>query len=176
MIPFFNIKSENDAYVKAYAKELSLFLESGQYILGDAVTTFEREFAAFCGTDFCVGTSNGLDALRLIFEGYKSLGILAEGDEVLVPAHTYIATVLAVTQAGLTPVFVEPKDGSFDMDVKEAHGMSLRCRKLLSRSVNSCLIFLSSSITIITSIISYSIQLLSSIYSFFLTTSFICIK
>ncbi len=120
MIPFFNIKSENEAYAKAYAKELSLFLESGQFILGDAVTTFEREFAAFCGTGFCVGTSNGLDALRLIFEGYKSLGILAEGDEVLVPAHSYIATALAVVQAKLTPVFVEPKEGSFGMDINEA--------------------------------------------------------
>ena len=120
MIPFFNIKSENEAYAKAYAKELSLFLESGQFILGDAVTTFEREFAAFCATDFCIGTSNGLDALRLIFEGYKSLGILAEGDEVLVPAYSYIATALAVVQAKLTPVFVEPKEGSFGIDIKEA--------------------------------------------------------
>lgn len=133
MIPFFNIKSENDAYVKAYTKELSLFLESGQYILGDAVTTFEQEFAAFCGTDFCVGTSNGLDALRLIFEGYKSLGILTEGDEVLVPAHTYIATVLAVIQAKLTPVFVEPTDGSFGMDVNEA-------RRLTSSKTKACLV------------------------------------
>ncbi|MBL6646712.1 MAG: DegT/DnrJ/EryC1/StrS family aminotransferase [Flavobacteriaceae bacterium] len=133
MIPFFNIKAENAPYAKKFTEELSLFLESGQYILGDAVTNFERQFAAFCGTDYCVGTSNGLDALRLIFEGYKSLGLIAEGDEVLVAAHTYIASVLAVVQANLTPVFVEPEDGSFGMDINEA-------QRLTSSKVKACLV------------------------------------
>jgi dTDP-4-amino-4,6-dideoxygalactose transaminase len=133
MIPFFNIKAENAPYAKKFTEELSLFLESGQYILGDAVTSFEHQFAAFCGTDYCVGTSNGLDALRLIFEGYKSLGLLVEGDKVLVPAHTYIASVLAVVQANLTPVFVEPEDGSFGMDINEA-------QRLTSSKVKACLV------------------------------------
>ena len=132
-IPFLNIKAENAPYAKKFTEELSLFLESGQFILGDAVTTFEREFAAFCGTEFCVGTGNGLDALRLIFEGYKSLGLLSEGDEVLVPAHTYIATVLAVIQSNLKPVFVEPKEESFNMDVSEA-------KRLTTPNVKACLV------------------------------------
>ena len=133
MIPFFNIKAENAPYAKKFTEELSLFLESGQFILGDAVTTFEREFAAFCGTECCVGTSNGLDALRLIFEGYKSLGFLSEGDEVLVPAHTYIATTLAVIQSNLKPVFVEPKERTFGMDINEA-------KRLTTSNVKACLV------------------------------------
>lgn len=119
-IPFFNIAAENALYAEKFAQELQLFMQSGQYILGDAVKDFEKEYATFCGTTHCVGTSNGLDALRLIFEGYKSLGILHQGDEVLVPAHTYIATTLAVIQAGLVPVFVEPEESSFLMDVAVA--------------------------------------------------------
>ena len=115
-IPFFNITTENKIFKKSFATELNLFLLEGKFILGDDVHLFEKEYAAFCGTDYCVGTSNGLDALRLIFEGYKSLGILKEGDEVLVPAHTYIASILAVIQSGLNPVFIEPKSTGFGMD------------------------------------------------------------
>lgn len=132
-IPFFNIKAENASYAKDFASELSHFLESGQFILGDAVTRFEQQYAAFCGTHYCVGTSNGLDALRLIFEGYKSLGILKDGDSVLVPAHTYIASILAVIQAGLTPVFAEPSNGFFNMDVNQVE-------QLTTSSVKACLV------------------------------------
>ena len=120
MIPFLDITSENKIYAKSFVNELNLFLKEGQFILGDDVHLFEKEYAAFCGTDYCIGTSNGLDALRLIFEGYKSLGIIKEGDEVLVPAHTYIASILAVIQSGLKPVFVEPKATSFGMDPVKA--------------------------------------------------------
>ena len=120
MIPFFNITTENQVFNKSFVKELNIFLKEGQFILGDDVNLFEKEYAAFCGTNYCIGTSNGLDALRLIFEGYKSLGIIKEGDEVLVPAHTYIASILAVIQSGLKPVFVEPKTTSFGMDPVKA--------------------------------------------------------
>ena len=120
MIPFFNIATENQVFNKSFVRELNLFLKEGQFILGDDVHLFEKEYAAFCGTNYCIGTSNGLDALRLIFEGYKSLGIMKEGDEVLVPAHTYIASILAVIQSGLKPVFVEPKTTSFGMDPVKA--------------------------------------------------------
>ena len=120
MIPFLDITSENKIYAKSFVNELNLFLKEGQFILGDGVHLFEEEYAAFCGTDYCIGTSNGLDALRLIFEGYKSLGILKEGDQVLVPAHTYIASILAVIQSGLEPVFIEPKSTSFGMDPVKA--------------------------------------------------------
>ena len=120
MIPFFNITTENQVFNKSFVKELNIFLKQGQFILGDDVNLFEKEYAAFCGTNYCIGTSNGLDALRLIFEGYKSLGILKEGDQVLVPAHTYIASILAVIQSGLEPVFIEPKSTSFGMDPVKA--------------------------------------------------------
>ena len=76
MIPFFNITTENQVFNKSFVKELNIFLKQGQFILGDDVNLFEKEYAAFCGTNYCIGTSNGLDALRLIFEGYKSLGII----------------------------------------------------------------------------------------------------
>ena len=133
MIPFFNIDAENAPYAKKFTKELQLFMQSGQYILGDAVTSFENQYAAFCGTKLCIGTSNGLDALRLIFEGYKSLGLLSEGDEVLVPANTYIASVLAVIQSDLKPVFVEPKLGSYGMDINKA-------KRLTSNKTKACLV------------------------------------
>ena len=133
MIPFFDIKAENKVHIDSFTKELQLFMHSGQYIMGDAVRNFEQKYAAFCGSNYCVGTSNGLDALRLIFEGYKSLGQLQDGDEVLVPAHTYIATALAVIQSGLKPVFVEPSDGSFNMDVEQAE-------QLTTSSVKACLV------------------------------------
>lgn len=132
-IPFFNITAENKRYAEKLANELELFMDSGQFILGDAVTNFEHQFASFCGSDFCVGTSNGLDALRLIFEGYKSLGLLTEGDEVLVPAHTYIATILAVIQSNLKPVFVEPKEDFFVMDIDKA-------KRLSSNKTKACLV------------------------------------
>jgi dTDP-4-amino-4,6-dideoxygalactose transaminase len=133
MIPFFNIVSENKPYAKKFANELQLYIDSGQFILGDAVKLFEQQYAMFCGTKYCVGTSNGLDALRLIFEGYKSLGLLSEGDEILVPAQTYIASILAVIQSNLKPVFVEPKQGSYGMDINKA-------KRLTSNKTKACLV------------------------------------
>lgn len=82
--------------------------ESGWYILGEKVKTFEKEFAEYCGTKYCIGVANGLDALILILEGYKHLGFIKEGDEVIVPSNTYIASILAISKANLTPVLVEP--------------------------------------------------------------------
>lgn len=120
MIPFFDIRQENQFLTSNYVQDLKCFLESGQFVLGEAVTEFENQFADFCGSEYCVGTSNGLDALRLIFEGYKALGLLNDGDEVLVPAHTYIASILSVVQSGLVPVFVEPKPESYSMCVSDA--------------------------------------------------------
>ncbi|MDA9201795.1 DegT/DnrJ/EryC1/StrS family aminotransferase [Flavobacteriaceae bacterium] len=133
MIPFFNIDAENAPYAKKFTQELQLFMQSGQYILRDAVKTFEAQYAAFCGTNFCIGTSNGLDALRLIFEGYKELGLINKGDEVLVPAHTYIATILAVVHAGLKPVFIEPDATGFGMSLVEA-------KKHITSKTKACLV------------------------------------
>ena len=87
-------------------------MESGWYILGKEVAAFEEEFAAYCGVRHCIGVGNGLDALHLILRGYG----IGPGDEVIVPANTYIATWLAVTYAGATPVPVEPDEATFNLD------------------------------------------------------------
>ena len=116
-IPFLDLKAVNARYEPAFQRRFQDFLAGGTYILGDAVTQFENEFASYCGTAYCMGTGNGLDALRLIFEGYKSLGKLKVGDGVLLAANSYIATVLAVIHAGLKPVFAEVEDKTFNLDL-----------------------------------------------------------
>lgn len=119
MIPFLDVHKIN-ARFKAELQELfSGFLDSGHYILGDAVSGFEQRFAAYCNAEYSIGTSNGLDALRLIFNAYKIMGKLKEGDAVIVPANTYIASVLAVSQSGLTPVLVEPDEKTFNIAPEE---------------------------------------------------------
>ena len=119
MIPFLDLKKLNAPYEKALASAFKDMLRQGDYILGEAVIRFEKEFADFSGTNYCLGTGNGFDALQLIFEGYKHLGKLQEGDEVLLAANSYIATVLAVIHAGLKPVFVEIETSTFNIDLKQ---------------------------------------------------------
>lgn len=91
-------------------------LENGWFILGDKVKEFEKAFAEYCGTKHCIGVANGLDALFLIIEGYKEMGLFSPGDEIIVPSNTYIASVLAVSKAGLTPVLVEPENNTCLLD------------------------------------------------------------
>lgn len=116
MIPFLDLKQINKRFEKEFEAQFSDFLNSGSYILGDAVLSFEKSFAKYCGTSYCVGVSNGLDALILIFKAYKELGLLHDGDEVIVPSNTYIATVLAILNNGLQPVFVEPNPYTFNIE------------------------------------------------------------
>ena len=103
--PYLELKEELDS---AYQR----VMESGWYILGKEVEAFESEFAAYCETNYCIGVANGLDALHLIVRAYG----IGPGDEVIVPANTYIATWLAVTHAGATPVPVEPDEGTYNID------------------------------------------------------------
>lgn len=116
MIPFLNLREINAPYDTEFQERFQLFLEKGWYVLGDEVRLFEEEYAAYCGTKYCIGTANGLDALRLILEGYKILGKLSEGDEVLVASNTYIATILGIQQAGLIPVLVEANIDTYNFD------------------------------------------------------------
>ena len=116
MIPFLDLRAINAPYDAAFQEKFTAFLEKGWYILGDEVRLFEEEYAAYCGTKYCIGTANGLDALRLILEGYKILGKLSEGDEVLVASNTYIATILGIRQAGLVPVLVESNSNTYNFD------------------------------------------------------------
>lgn len=115
-IPYYDFGKVNAPYFEEYAAVFRRVLESGRYILGDEVAAFEREYAAYTNSPHCIGVGNGLEALILILEGWKILGKLKAGDEVIVPANTYIASILAVSRAGLTPVPVEPEETSFNLD------------------------------------------------------------
>ncbi|MCD0466201.1 DegT/DnrJ/EryC1/StrS aminotransferase family protein [Flavobacterium sp. ENC] len=116
MIPFLDLKKINKPYETAFQEKLKSVFDNGWYILGKEVETFEKAFAAYCKTDYCIGTGNGFDALVLIFKGYITLGKLQKGDEVIVPANTYIASILAIVEAGLVPVLVEPKLETYNLN------------------------------------------------------------
>lgn len=115
MIPFMDLHSVNERFNKEFNEAFTKFLASGRYVLGTEVKTFESNFANYCGTEFCIGTANGLDALTLIFKAYIELGVLKNGDEVIVPANTYIASILAIIHAGLKPVLAEPDTNTFNI-------------------------------------------------------------
>lgn len=115
-VPFLDIKKINLNYKEEFQQELKNVLNSGWFILGEKVKTFEKEFADYCGTKYCIGVANGLDALILILEAYKQLGELKEGDEVIVPSNTYIASILAISKTRLTPVLVEPDINTYLID------------------------------------------------------------
>jgi dTDP-4-amino-4,6-dideoxygalactose transaminase len=119
MIKFLDLQKVNDLYKDKFKDKFNHFLDSGWYILGDEVKDFERRFAAYCGSKYCIGVANGLDALILIFRAYKELGKLKSGDEVIVPANTYIASIIAIMQNDLIPVLVEPKLETYNIDPKE---------------------------------------------------------
>ena len=116
MIKFLDLKKINEPYENAFQEKLKSFLERGWYILGDEVAAFETNFARYCGSKYCIGVGNGFDALVLIFKAYIQLGKLQKGDEVIVPANTYIASILAVLEADLVPVLVEPKLETFNIN------------------------------------------------------------
>ena len=116
MIKFLDLKKINEPYHNQFQEQLNLFLERGWYILGEEVKQFEDNFARFCGTKYCIGVGNGLDALVLILKAYIQLGKLQKGDEIIVPANTYIATILAVLQADLVPVLIEPRLDTFNIN------------------------------------------------------------
>lgn len=116
MIQFLNLKKINEPFEIALQEKMKQFLTNGWYILGNEVKTFEADFANYCGAKHCIGVGNGLDALVLIFKAYIQLGKLQKGDEVIVPANTYIASILAVLQSDLVPVLVEPKLETYNIN------------------------------------------------------------
>ena len=118
MIKFLDLQELNKSYEADFVKTHQEFLQSGSYILGSQVAQFENKFADYCGTKHCIGVANGLDALILILRGYIELGKLQKGDEVIVPANTFIASVLAIIEAGLEPVFVEPNESTFNISIE----------------------------------------------------------
>lgn len=116
MIKFLDLQQLNLGYQEQFQEKMKLVLDKGWFILGDEVKSFETNFANYCGSRQCIGVGNGLDALVLIFKAYIQLGKLQKGDEVIVPANTYIASILAILQADLVPVLVEPKLETYNIN------------------------------------------------------------
>jgi dTDP-4-amino-4,6-dideoxygalactose transaminase len=118
IVPFLDLRLVNNQYQEELKKASARVIDSGWYIFGDELVNFEKEFANYCGTKYCVGVGNGFDALSLTLRAWKELGRLREGDEVIVPANTYIASILAITENRLKPVLVEPDDQTYNLDPK----------------------------------------------------------
>lgn len=116
MIKFLDLKKINNQYQEELKAVASKVIDSGWYLMGKELESFERNYSEFCGTKFALGVANGLDALRLIFRGYMEMGVMKKGDEIIVPANTYIASVLAITDNDLVPVFVEPNNSTYNLD------------------------------------------------------------
>ena len=116
MINFLDLKVINDSYEPELSASIKRVLDSGWYLLGNEVKAFEQEYARFIGTKHCIGVANGLDALRLILKAYITMGKMREGDEIIVPANTFIASILAITDNRLVPVLVEPDIHTYNIN------------------------------------------------------------
>ena len=115
MIPYLDLKSINAQYRSELIEACTRVIDSGWYIAGNELTQFEQDFATYCGTKYCIGVANGLDALILTLRAWIELGRLQPGDEIIVPANTYIASILAISANGLHPVLIEPDEASFNV-------------------------------------------------------------
>lgn len=116
MIKFLDLQKITSSFEPELSSAILEVLKKGWFIHGEETTAFEREYADFIGTRNCIGTANGLDALRLILRAYIEMGVMAPGDEIIVPANTFIATILAITENRLKPVFVEPDILTFNIN------------------------------------------------------------
>lgn len=131
-IPYLNLKALTDTFQPDLANVLEDVVNSGRYLQGEQNSLFEQRFADYCGTRHCIGVANGLEALTLILRGYRQLLGWEEGDEVIVPSHTFIATILAIKEAGLKPVLCEPLPDTFLMDATRLpHLLTERTRAVL---------------------------------------------
>lgn len=118
MISFLDLHKINKPFEEDFQDKLKQVMDSGWYILGKEVKEFEKNFADYCKSKFCIGVGNGLDAITLSFLAYIENGNLQKGDEIIVPANTYIASILGILHAGLVPVLVEPDIESYNIDAK----------------------------------------------------------
>jgi len=116
MIKFLDLQKITQQYQPELTEAVKRVIDSGWYLFGNEIRNFEQEFAKYCGTKYCIGVGNGLDALRLIFRAYIELGIMAEEDEVIIPANTYIASILAVSENRLKSILVEPDINTYNID------------------------------------------------------------
>ncbi|HIF9399491.1 TPA: DegT/DnrJ/EryC1/StrS family aminotransferase [Photobacterium damselae] len=115
MINFLDLQKINNQYQKELKEACAGVIDSGWYIMGNELEAFESEFAEYCGVKYAIGVANGLDALILVIRAWKEVGKLKAGDEIIVPANTYIASVLAITENDLVPVFVEPNPVTYNL-------------------------------------------------------------
>lgn len=133
MIKFLDLKKITAEYAEEIHEAVIRVVDSGWYLQGAETKKFEDNYASYIGTDFAVGTGNGLDAIYLIYKAYIELGIMKPGDEVIVPANTFIASVLAITENGLIPVFVDPDIRTLQID-------SSKIEEKLSKKTKSVLL------------------------------------
>lgn len=132
MIKYLDLKRINDCHDMELRQAIDEVLQSGWYLKGEATHRFEQHYADFIGTKFCIGCANGLDALTLIFRAYKEMGIMKDGDEVIVPANTFIASILAITDNNLVPVMVEPDIKTLEIDDRLIeHAITTRTRAIM---------------------------------------------
>lgn len=117
MIKFLDLQKVTSSFEPELSLAIERVVKSGWFLLGEETASFEAEYATFIGSRHCIGTANGLDALRLILKAYIDIGVMREGDEIIVPANTFIATILAITDNRLKPVFVEPDIDSYNLDL-----------------------------------------------------------
>src|ERR1035437_10228728 len=117
MIKFLDLQKINAQYTKELKIATSRVIDSGWYLLGNEVKNFENQLAEYIEVKHAVGVSNGLDALRLIFKAYIELGVMKVGDEVIVPANTYIASILSISDNRLKPVLIEPDKNTYNIDI-----------------------------------------------------------
>ena len=115
-IPFLSLKDVTALHGAEINEAVTRVVNNGWYLQGKENERFEENYAKFIGTKYCIGCANGLDALIWIFRAYIEMGVMQPGDEVIVPANTYIATILAITENGLKPVLVEPKSNTLEID------------------------------------------------------------
>lgn len=118
-VDFLALNKINEPFKEQFVKTVLGILENGQYLFGPKLTEFERAFSRFCGVNGSVGVANGLDALTISLLAWKTQGLVSQGDEVLVPANSFIASALAVIESGLKPVFVEPNRLSYNLEASE---------------------------------------------------------
>lgn len=119
MIKFLDIQKITDSFEPELSEAVTRVVRRGWYLLGEEVAAFEKEYATYIGVKHCIGVANGLDALRLIMKAWIETGEMREGDEVIVPANTYIASILAITDNRLKPVLVEPDMTTYNLDLTQ---------------------------------------------------------
>lgn len=119
MVKFYDLQAVTAMHGDEYKEAVTRVVDSGWFLQGSETAQFEADYGRYIGTEHCVAVANGLDALCLLLQGYKELGLMHDGDEIIVPANTYIATILAITKNNLVPVLVEPTWDNLEIDISK---------------------------------------------------------